>query len=276
LDIFNPLFVTGFILALGRDFACLFLLGAAIPVVGQVLAFYALAFVVVAELFFIFAIRPQLQHFAPKLILVGLGILPVPLAGSLALILAVAAQNRLVELVLTQAAIQAVAVATGGAGEALEGAALAERGAAATEAVVGVAEGAEAVSGEVQVAGKAANRAESRLRRAGTRVEKRLRQHEEELKEELEGENEEEKGPSAEEIFGIKEPTEQTEELFEPEYNIPQNQGGEVENEIQARQKFEAQKQKETEERRAREFTGSMPIPMPPKAEHEVELEEAA
>lgn len=277
MDIFSPLFVTAMVLAFAKDFASLFLLGVAIPVVGQVIAVYVLALTAFVFLFYCFAIMPKFSHFVPKLIL-GLTVIPLPVPGltPALLVLAVTVQkSRLAELVLTQVAIQAVAVATGGVGEALEGAALTERGAAATEAVVGAAKGTEAVSGEIQAAGKAAGRAESRLRRVGARAEKRLRQHEEELKEELEKEGEEEKGPSAEEIFGLKEPTEKTQELFEPEYNIPQNQEGEVENEIQARQKFEARKQKEIEERRAREFTSSMPIPRPPQTKKEVELEEA-
>jgi hypothetical protein len=271
LDIFSPLFVTALVLGFAKDFASLFLLGVGIPVVGQVIAAYVLALTAFVALFFIFAIMPKLQHFVPKLIL-SFTFLPLPVPGFTAggLILAVVAQNRLVELVLTQVAIQAVAVATGGAGEALEGVATAEKLGAGGLKVAEIGE-------ELGEAKQTIKETKSLIKKAGRAAERGLRRHEENLKEEL-GEEAEENGVSAEEVFGLKEPTEKAEELFEPEYNIPQNQEGETDTELQARQKFESKKQREAEERRLREDQGIIPVPIPrpEEARKEVELEKAA
>lgn len=289
LDPFEPLFVTAFVVAIARDLACLFLIGIGVPVVGQVIAMFVFAAVAINELFFVFVIRPKLQHFAPKLILVGLGAIPIPLAGSVGLFLAIVAQNRLIELVLTQVAIQAVALATGGAGEVLEGAAVAggtaEAGATAAEAGIATAEGAAA-----EVAEKAGE-AGGRMRKLGRAAERRLRAHEKSLEEEL-GEEEKKGGEEEipEETFGIKEPTEKIPELFRPEYNPKEKEGVTAEDELAARLRFEERKEKETEERRSAEYLGAveereegkLPIPIPAgryagnENEKEVNLEQAA
>jgi len=288
LDFFDPLFVTAFVMAAARDFACLFLLGVAIPVVGQVIALVVLVIVGVVFLFFFFAIRPKLQHFAPKLILVAGAFIPLPLAASLGLFLAIVAQNRLVELVLTQVAIQAVAVGTAGAGEVLEGAALAERGAAVAgelgEVGAGLAEGAGAAE---EAAG-----AGSKLGRLRARAERGLRAHERDLERELGTEETEgERGGVSEEAFGITEPTEKTKELFEPEYNNPQNEETEGDQEIRGRMAFEERKFEEQRERREGETLGviesaggkaGIPISRPGEnvrgneEEKDVELKQAA
>jgi len=286
LDAFDPLFVTALIMAAARDFACLFLIGIAIPVVGQVIALAVLAIVGVVFLFFFFAIRPKLQHFAPKLILMAGAFLPLPLA-SLGLFLAIVAQNRLVELVPTQAAIQAVAVATGGAGEALN----LERASVAIEKAGGaITKGAEAVGRGAQTVEEGGLKKFGRA--MGKTAEKRLRAHERDLERELGTEETEgEQEGVSEEAFGITEPTEKTKELFEPEYDNPQNEETEGDQEIRSRLAFEERKLKEQGERREAETLGVIEsaggnagilIPRPGEnvrgneEEKDVELEQAA
>ncbi len=159
LELSDPGFVMTLIIAGVSDFFLLpGLLALAIPGVGPIILFFAAMGHYLASFVVAFLIFPKLKHLLPKLIL-GLGMfLPAPLL-SFAVLLAILAQNRLIEFVLTQVVIQGIALATGGAGEALEAGALVEGAGAAViegagEAVVeGVGEAVIEGAGEAVVGG---------------------------------------------------------------------------------------------------------------------------
>jgi hypothetical protein len=147
----GPEFVMAAIAALMSDFAFVFLLALLIPIIGLIIALMIIMFHYFAGLILLFLIFPKLKHLLPKLVLILAVVLPLPLLA-IGVVLAIVLQNRLIEFVVTQAAIQTIAVATGGAGEVLEvGAAAAEAGAVAAEAGVAAAE-AGAVAAEAGVA----------------------------------------------------------------------------------------------------------------------------
>lgn len=261
MDFSNPGFVMAAIMAAASDFAFIFIIGLLIPGVGLVIAagvglFHYLAGAVVLGLTF-----HNLKHFIPKLILALAVLLPLPLL-SIGLILAIIAQNRLVEFVITQTAIQAIAFATGGAGEVLEGVAVtgtvAEAGATAVEVGEAAVKAGE-VAGEVAEAGsgvaKTGEALEKTAEGAGRakKIAGKARQAYEageEQGEKTEEEKSRERAEELEEIYGVEEPTEKMQELFEPEYNAQDQKESGLEDEIAARQRFEARKQEEVGERR--------------------------
>ncbi len=123
-----------------------------------------------AAFFVLLLIYPQIHHFVPKLILLIGILLPIPLFSGL-IILAIISQNRVIEFLVTQAAIQGAALAgaaLGGVGAVVvEGVGeTAAIGGTAAEAGVAGAETATAGARAVKGAGTLAERAEN-LRESG-------------------------------------------------------------------------------------------------------------
>jgi len=146
IDFLGPEFIMAVIAALMSDFAFLFLLALLIPAIGLVIVLMVIMFHYFAGLILLFLIFPKLKHLLPKLTLILAAILPLPFLA-IGLVLAIILQNRLIEFVATQVAIQAIAVATAGAGEVLEvGAVAAKAGVAATEAEVAAAKAGAAIA----------------------------------------------------------------------------------------------------------------------------------
>ncbi|HEY5221279.1 MAG TPA: hypothetical protein VIJ29_04025 [Candidatus Paceibacterota bacterium] len=123
------------------DVSFLGLIGLVIPGVGVAIAM----FVLLAHYFFgiiVLAFFWGKSHgWLPKVLLVLAWILPLPLL-TVGLILAIIASNKFGAFLVEQAGIQLVALATAGAGEAIEAGAVVAEGA---EAAGAAAEGAEAV-----------------------------------------------------------------------------------------------------------------------------------
>lgn len=135
IDFLGPAFIMAVIAALMSDFAFIFLLALPIPIIGFAIALIVIMFHYFAGLIVLFFVFLKLKHLMPKLVLLLSIILPLPFL-SIGMVLAIILQNRIIEFVVTQVAIQAIAVATAGAGEILEAGAVAEAGAAAAEAGV--------------------------------------------------------------------------------------------------------------------------------------------
>ena len=156
VDIFDPGVIMIFIIAFFSDLSFLGILGLVVPVVGFaivaliVFAHYALGIIVIAFMW------KKIRGWFATALLLAAWILPLPFL-CLGIALSVIASNKLAALILEQVAIQAIAVATAGAGEALEGAAVAGEAAEvaveATEAVSTAAEGAQAVGEVAETAG---------------------------------------------------------------------------------------------------------------------------
>jgi len=148
IDFFEPGTIVFFIMAYLADLTFLGLFGLAIPGVGLAIA----AFVLMAHwgvgLIMLFYFWGKTQSWLPKAILVLFWILPLPLMAGL--ILMIVASSKIGEIVIEQAVIQTLAVASAGAGEALEAGAVAAEGA---EVAGAAAEGVEAASTVAEGAG---------------------------------------------------------------------------------------------------------------------------
>lgn len=151
----DPATIMFYIMSSLSDLIFLGLLGLLIPGVGLAIAMFVLG----AHYFFGIMIMGffwgKTRGWLPKVFLLLGWILPLPLLTT-GLVLAIVSSNKLAAFVIEQVAIQAVAVATAGTGEALEAGAVAAEGAevAATaaegmEATSAAAEGAEAAGGAV-------------------------------------------------------------------------------------------------------------------------------
>lgn len=153
IDIFNPGTIIAFVAALIGDFSFVGIIGAFIPgiglvLLGTVLLVHYFAGFIVGAFFF-----PKARGWFAKLFL-ALGILlPLPLL-SLGVVLGIIFSNKFLAFLGKQALIQGVALATAGAGEALEIGAAAEAGVEVAEVT---AEGAGALA---EGAGTAAESAE--------------------------------------------------------------------------------------------------------------------
>ena len=127
----SPEFIMAAIIAVMSDFAFIFILALFIPVIGIAIALMIVVFHYFAGLFSLLLIFPKLKHLVPKLILLLSIILPWPFL-CIGIVVAIILQNRFIEFIVTQVAIQTIAVATLGAGEVLEaGEIIAETGAEA-------------------------------------------------------------------------------------------------------------------------------------------------
>jgi hypothetical protein len=184
IDFLGPEFIMAVVAALMSDFASLFLLALLIPIIGLVIALMVIMFHYCAGFIILFLIFPKLKHLLPKLTFILALILPLPFL-TIGLVVAIILQNRLIEAVVTHITIQAIAVATVGAGEVLEvgvvaakaGAVAAEvaakaveAGAAATEAGVAAAKAGTAITeaaGAAAKAGVIAAEAETEAAEAG-------------------------------------------------------------------------------------------------------------
>lgn len=121
-----------------------------IPPIGLAMLPFTMVIHYIAAVFVYVCVFRNIKHLLPKLVLLLFLILPIPFlfAGT---VLAIIMQNRIVEFLVTQAAIAVVGLATAGvgavAGEAAAGTAAAgEAGAAAGEVAAGtVVRGAESV-----------------------------------------------------------------------------------------------------------------------------------
>jgi type IV secretory pathway TrbL component len=162
IDLFDPATVMFFIMGGFSDLAFLGLLGLAIPAIGLAIAMFVLGAHYSFGIIIIFYFWGKTRGWLPKVFLLLSWILPLPTL-TIGIVLAILTSNKVVALIVEQVAIQAVAVATAGAGEALEGAAVAAEGAeVATTAAEGAeaagaaAEGAEVVGGAAEAGGAAA------------------------------------------------------------------------------------------------------------------------
>lgn len=225
LDYFDPLFIAALVMAAIGDFAFLFMLGLIIPFMGLVIAVFVLGIHYFVGLFIFGAVLFRLKHFVPKLILVTGIILPLPTL-ILGTIIAIMAQNRLVELLITQAAL---ALTTAGAGNvvagAAEGVSVAAKGIQAAkgfEAATELAEGGNALTKGTE----AVEALGGRTRKLGGlrgKMQKGLEARVEDLEKEIAEEND-----VGEEAFGIFEPTDKMQELFEPDFKEVKNEDEEI------------------------------------------------
>ncbi len=189
--------IAGFLAAVLGDFAFVFCIGVLIPGIG--LAFLAgILFAhyfagILMGAFFL----PKAQGWLAKLAVILAILIPLPLL-TVGVVLGVLLSNKFVAFFAKQAIIQGVALATAGAGEALEGAEVAEVGAeaaaTATEAAGALAEGAEGSGVAAQeMAGGAGQAGETTTEAAeGAAKSPEEMAHEEEIEKELGGETEEE------------------------------------------------------------------------------------
>lgn len=151
IDFLDPLTIMFFIAAWISDLAFLGMIGLAIPVVGLAVAAAILLVHYVCGLFLLVVFWGKTSGWMPKLILLLAWIIPMPLLGA-GIMWAIITSNKIVALIVETVAIQAIAIATGGAGEALEVGAVAAEGA---EVAATAAEGVETAA-EVAEAGETA------------------------------------------------------------------------------------------------------------------------
>lgn len=161
IDFLGPAFIMAMIAASVSDFAFLFLFALIIPVIGFAIALMVVMLHYFTGLLLLFLIFPQLKHLIPKLTLILLIILPLPLLA-IGMILAIIMQNRIIETIVTQAALTAITVLTEGTAAPLQVGVTAAR-AATTAAKVSTAITAARVGGAAVKGTEAATAA-----RAGT------------------------------------------------------------------------------------------------------------
>lgn len=150
IEAFNPATIMFGIMAVMSDLFFLALIGLVIPAVGLAIAL----FVLLAHYFFgliilVFFWGKTKGWLAKALLLLG-WILPLPLLTT-GLVLAIIASNKIGAIIIEQAAVLVVAVATGPGGLAAEGAAISAE----------TAEGAEVVAEGVEIASSVAEGAEA-------------------------------------------------------------------------------------------------------------------
>lgn len=162
IDYTDPAIIMGFVLAVICDGAFLGLIGIAIPGVGLAIAMFVVGAHYLFGIVLLAMLIGKLHGWLAKLLFVLAVVLPLPLL-TIGIILGIILSNKLIAFVAEQVIIQGIAVATAGAGEALEAGAVAEAGVetagVAVEAAAEAAEGAEAVgqAGEaISQAGEAA------------------------------------------------------------------------------------------------------------------------
>ena len=134
IDFLGPAFIMAVIAALMSDFAFLFLLALFIPIIGLIIALMVIMFHYFAGLIVLFLIFPKLKHLIPKGVFLLSIILPLPFL-TVGIVLAIILQNRIIEFIVTQAALTAITVATGGAGAPLQAGVTAARVATTTAKV---------------------------------------------------------------------------------------------------------------------------------------------
>lgn len=157
LDIFDPGIIMAIIFGVIGDAAMIVgVLAVAIPVVGIIVAGFAALAHYISAIIVIAIFWRHIRGWLACLVLILAGILPLPLL-TIGVVLAILFSNKLIAFIAEQAAIQAIAVFTAGAGEALEGAAAAETAANAAKVT---AEAGKAVSTGVRAAETAGKGAE--------------------------------------------------------------------------------------------------------------------
>jgi hypothetical protein len=148
IEFFDPATIMFFIMGFVSDVSFLGILGLAIPGVGLAIAMFVLAAHYFFGLVILFYFWGKTRGWLPKLWLLLAWIVPLPSLTS-SIVAAILLSNKVVAMVVEQVAIQVVAAATAGAGEALEAGAVAAEGAevaaAGAEAAGAAAEGAGAV-----------------------------------------------------------------------------------------------------------------------------------
>lgn len=126
IDFLGPAFIMAVMAALMSDFAFIFLLALVIPVIGLVIASMVIMFHYFAGLIVLFFIFLKLKHLIPKGVLLLAIILPLPFL-SVGMVLAIILQNRIIEFIVTQAALTALTVATGGVAAPIQAGVIAAR-----------------------------------------------------------------------------------------------------------------------------------------------------
>lgn len=141
IDWLNPGTIMFFIMAAVSDFLFLGLIAILIPGIGLAIALFILGAHYLFGIIILAFSWGRTRGWMPKMFLILAWVIPLPLL-SMGVVLAIASSNKFVAIVIEQAAIQVVAVATEGAGEALEAGAVAAEG---VELAATAAESAEAV-----------------------------------------------------------------------------------------------------------------------------------
>lgn len=155
IEFSDPGTIVFFILAIISDFCFLGLLGLVIPGVGLAIAMFVLFAHYFFGLVILFYFWGKTRGWLPKLWLLLAWVVPLPSLTS-SIIAAILLSNKVVAMVVEQVAIQAVAAATAGAGEALEATAVAGEGAEVAAAGAEAAGAATEGAGVVGEAGGAA------------------------------------------------------------------------------------------------------------------------
>jgi len=154
IELFDPGTIMFFIMGTFSDVAFLGLLGLAIPGVGLAILIFVLGAHYFLGIIILAFFWGKTKGWMPKVFLLLGWILPLPLL-ILGLIFAIISSNKLVAFVIEQVAIQAIAVATAGAGEALEAGAIAAEGAEVAATAAEGAKTAETVVEGVEAASEA-------------------------------------------------------------------------------------------------------------------------
>ena len=119
IEFFDPATIMFFIMGFVSDVSFLGILGLAIPGVGLAIAMFVLAAHYFFGLVILFYFWGKTRGWLPKLWLLLAWIVPLPSLTS-SIVAAILLSNKVVAMVVEQVAIQVVAAATAGAGEALE------------------------------------------------------------------------------------------------------------------------------------------------------------
>ncbi len=180
IDWFDPAVVIALTSAFIADLSFILALGVVIPVVGLVFLAFAIGGRLIGGIIAAAIIWGKTQGWIPKLVLLITTLQPIPFPFpviTLGVFLAIILSNKAIAFITEQVAIQAVAIFTGGAGEALEAGAVAgagAEGAAATaQAARGAATAAQAArAGEMGTAERAVSAAERGVKPVTDKFEK--------------------------------------------------------------------------------------------------------
>ena len=227
IDITSPEFVLAMVVSFMSDLGMVFgILALLIPIIGLPIIALALVFHYIGGFFVGFLMLHKTQGWLAKLAL-GAGILiPLPLL-TIGIIAAIILSNKLIAFITEQAAIAAIAVATGGAGLALEGAAATGEVAAAGAEIA--ATGGKIAAEGAKVAGAAAKVAEGGEAAAGAGAAEEVGATETAAEEAIKG--------VPEEALGVeKEPWEKVKEVMEnlPQPEAEKGEEGEYNKEVEA------------------------------------------
>ena len=132
IEFFDPATIMFFIMGFVSDVSFLGILGLAIPGVGLAIAMFILGVHYFLGLIIVSYFWGKTRGWLPKLWLLLAWIVPLPSLTS-SIVAAILLSNKVIAMVVEQVAIQVVAVATAGAGEALEAGAVAAEGAESFE-----------------------------------------------------------------------------------------------------------------------------------------------